>query len=154
MSDRYLSAAHILALEDRAVLEVPVPEWKTPAGDAGVVCLQEFSALDAQALTKDVGAVGADGLFHVLIHAAVHSPTDRTPLFTTADLDRLRPKNMKVLNRLQRFALIQNAMLVPTPDDIKDITAAGLAGQLLPGDLKNGSGGTSPVASPIVSPPS
>jgi hypothetical protein len=109
---RVLKAADILESADLEIRDVPVPEWgKDDDGSPKVVRLQQLSAEELIKLTDEMEDKerSRDGIFIILVRCAIDD--NGAKLFTDDDVARLRKKNMRVLNRLQREALDLNGMV-------------------------------------------
>lgn len=128
---KILSAADIFAVEDREIIDIPVPEWK------GTLRLQALTAAEAIEFTNmaDNPATKQNAFVRIVALCAVDE--NRKRLFTDADMQKLRTKSAKIFMRLQEAALKLNGW------DKASREAA-----------KNASGEAATVASPTESPAS
>lgn len=129
MSQHLVSASNIFEADDLDILDVAVPEWKTPEGEPGILTLQEMAA-DRSVLFSHMmsdPANSADGMFIILIFSAVH-PETKELLFTPDDIPALRKKNLDVLNRLQRICLRLNGMGPEARAELKNVSSEGASG--------------------------
>ena len=105
-----LTAADIYASRDLDVHEELVSEWKDKDGNPGLVLLHQLDAEESMQLTREMDTTdrGKDGIFILLVYCARNR--DGVRLFSIDDIDKLRHKSFKVLNRLQRIELRPNKM--------------------------------------------
>jgi hypothetical protein len=109
-----LSAANILESNDLAFKDVDVPEWK------GTVRLQQLSAFDTIEMMEEIEKDKTLGIYLILIWCAVDETGARLFPFPAAGeprqaaleahIEKLKVKNMSVLDLLQRAALKVNAV--------------------------------------------
>lgn len=121
-----LSAEDILSVDDLEYEDVPIPEWK------GTVRISMMSAdrLVAFDETMSKPENKSQGMFLILFETATDASGNR--LFTTPEqFERLKKKNLRVLNKLQLVAMKINMISVRSK-----------------AELKNDSGEVAPVASP------
>lgn len=104
-----LSKSDILGADDLKIERVPVPEWPGKDGQPGIIVLRQMSAAESMAITKLMIDNSTDGMFIILAASAIDDNGER--LFTMDDIEALRGKSMKVLDRLQRACLRLNSML-------------------------------------------
>lgn len=97
-----LSAACILEVEDLAHEDVQVKEW------GGVVRIRQLDAEGLSNLTAEMEKPenAKQGIFIMLIATA--TDLEGNPLFKGEDLEKLKRKNPRVMNRLQRVAIRLN----------------------------------------------
>lgn len=138
MAPSHLSASEILGVEDLGFVDQLVPEWKDAEGQPTLVRIVQLSAEGVLDLTDEIEQPESKGLGMFLTIVRCARNPDGTPLFTVDDIPKLKKKNMRVLNRLQRIALRLNNV-----SDASEIT-----------DPKKDSGGIVTGASPTVSPKS
>jgi hypothetical protein len=102
-----LSATSVLDAPDLKEEIVEIPEWPAD-GAPGKLRLLEMDAERTQLFTTAMETHGVDGMSVILIFCAVNE--DGALLFTMDDLARMRKKNFRVLDRLQRICLRLNGM--------------------------------------------
>ncbi len=100
-----LSVADILGAKDTQYKEIEIPEWPVN-GKPGVLRLRSLSAADAQQFQEKEASKDSATLVLVL---SVVDDEDK-PLFTPADIQRLREKSLKVILRIQDEALKLNGL--------------------------------------------
>lgn len=102
---RRLSAAAILAAEDRPIVDVDVPEW---GGEVALRAMSAAAAIDFLEETQTGNAKKTDGMVKIIQQCAVDE--SGRALFTVEDLEKLREKSLPVLLRLQDAALKLNGL--------------------------------------------
>jgi hypothetical protein len=103
-----LNAAQVFDAPDLKEETVEIPEWPNPDGTPGQLRLREMDAATTALMTAAMSGRADDGVSIILIFTAVD--TENNLIFTMEDLVRLRKKNFRVLDRLQRICLRLNGM--------------------------------------------
>ena len=98
----WLNRDAIRAVDDRAAVEVDVPEW------GGVIGLRRLSAAEAQAFAKLDESQRQDALVRLVIMSAVDQ--DGRRLFDDSDASWLVEKSFASLVRIQRAAVELNGL--------------------------------------------
>lgn len=124
------TADDIFSCDDSSPLEVTVKEWRKN-GKIAKFWLRQLPADEAILFENTVKDRGTDGMYLILIACAVDAPEHGKQIFTPEAIERLKKRNIRVLDRLQRLALHHIGM-GPDPDAAR----------------KNGSGEAVPGASP------
>lgn len=124
MPQPLLSADQILAAPDLDEETVEVPEWPNEDGSPGHVRIQQMTADENIAWTKDMqnpdiaGPEGENGMFVMLVYSAKDANGDR--VFASLDVvQQLRQKNFHVLDRLQRVGIRLNRMSTTAREELK-----------------------------------
>jgi hypothetical protein len=99
---RKLSAKEILDVVDVKTVEVDVPEWN---GSVTIRSLSAEEAIDFHERSKTDKSKAAIRLLVICIIG-----DDGKPLFSEADVDALRKKSLKAINRIQDAALELNGL--------------------------------------------
>jgi hypothetical protein len=101
---KYLTAADVLAAEDIQVVDVPVPEW------GGVVRLRALSGHEAIRFANLVRDDASPASSAVRIVALCAVDAEGKSLFTDEQVEALKAKSLKAINRLQTVALKLNGL--------------------------------------------
>lgn len=101
---KLLTRDDIFAASDLQHEDIPVPEW------GGSIRLRQLDAEALMQMTADMllPENKDKGMFIILTRCAVDN--EMHTIFTEADIERLRKKNMRVMDRLQRLAMLLNSM--------------------------------------------
>lgn len=104
MPQTLLNRDQILAAEDLAHELVEVPEW------GGTIRIEQMGAGESAAFNDDLKSLDGshNGMYLMLVYSARDDNHQR--LFTIADVEALKLKNINVLNKLQHVALTLNKM--------------------------------------------
>lgn len=118
MTQPSLSASNVFDAPDLKIHEEPVSEWPDTEGKPGLMIFRQMDAEQSKQFADDMnGPLGEDGMFLILIRSAINREGEY--IFTIEDLPKLRKKNIRVLNRLQRICLSLNGLGVEAKEDIK-----------------------------------
>lgn len=104
-----LTAADIFEGDDLEALEVVIPEWRKN-GEPGKLWIRQMPC-DVGLVFQDAMKIESnkeEGMYLIVIATAVDAKIEGKPLFNAQDIERLRKKNLKVLDRLQKLALAHN----------------------------------------------
>lgn len=106
-----LSTDDILEGDDLIALKVIVPEWrKKGSTEPGVVWIRQMPC-DAGLEFQDAMQIEAnkqEGMYLIVIATVVDAEINGKPLFTAEHIEKLKKKNLKVLDRLQKIAMTHN----------------------------------------------
>ena len=127
MTQPSLSASNVFDAPDLKIHEESVPEWPNTDGTPGLMIFRQMNAEQSKKFAKDMdGPLGEDGMFLVLIRSTIDRDgnyvfaADDAPEEVIQDvIQKLRKKNMAVLNRLQRICLSLNGLGVAAKEEIK-----------------------------------
>lgn len=103
MTSKVLSREEFLGIDDVQYKDVAIPEW----GNGHVVRLRTLTAAAALDFAESSKEDKASAI-RLIIASAVNEGGD--PLFTGADVERLRKMSMKIVLRLQNAAMVLNGL--------------------------------------------
>lgn len=109
-----LSADQILAIEDRPVERIQVPEW------GGEVCVRAMSGADRDAFEAAMLVNGRQSMVNVRARAAALCICDDggKPLFSAQDVEALGTKSGAALDRVFQAVLRMNHL---SPQDVETL---------------------------------
>lgn len=127
MTQPLLSASNVFDAPDLKIVEESVPEWPNTEGAPGLMIFRQMNAEQSRQFAKDMdSSLGEDGMFLILIRSAVDregnyvfAAEDAPPEVVMEAIQKLRKKNMAVMNRLQRVCLALNGLGAAAKEDIK-----------------------------------